>query len=578
MHQRNNTLKSQPENVDIKAKLFFDVFNRLHQAQLAKITMGISPAALGSAYCAWIMQLAQSPGHLLDLTFYPIMHASDSLNHMICNDHCANGGDVRFCHGLWQMPPWRLFAENFLQTENWWEHATTAVPGLSTRVERTISFCARQVLDALSPSNFIGSNPYLFKHTIESFGFNLIQGSQIAYKNMLNRAAGLPPPGAENFIPGKNVAITPGKIVFKNHLIELIQYEPQTQSVFKEPVLILPAWIMKYYILDLSPSNSLVKWLVAKGHTVFMVSWLNPQREDRDLGMDDYFRLGAMSAIDSVCKIMPRTRLHLMGYCLGGTLAMIAAAAMGRDNDKRIKSLSLIAAQSDFTDAGELMLFISESEISFLKNMMWEQGYLDTKQMAGSFQMLRSYDLIWSKIIDDYMHGSERGMIDLLAWNADATRMPYKMHTEYLEKLFLNNEFARGHFKVENEWVAPKNIHLPLFTVSTEKDHVAPWKSVYKIHLMTNTDFTFVLTSGGHNAGVISEPDHPGRYYFISEHKKDSTYLGPLKWLQSAEKKDGSWWLAWHDWLAQQSSAKHVPSHPLETSLPDAPGTYVMQK
>jgi len=557
---------------------FFTIFDKVFQANLAKVTMGMSPAALGTAYCGWLLQLTQSPGHLLDLFFYPTTHTNQNIEHILCDDLPNNGSDIRFCKDSWQSMPWRLYAENFLQIEDWWRHATTGVPGLSTRIERTVSFGARQILDAISPSNFVWSNPDLFNATIQSYGLNLIQGTEIGFEHMLTKMAGLPPPGAENFIPGKNVAITPGKIVFSNHLIEVIQYEPQTKTVFKEPILILPAWIMKYYILDLSPNNSLVKWLVSKGHTVFIISWRNPDKEDRELSMDDYYRQGAMSAIDTICGIFPKTKIHLMGYCLGGTLAMIVSAAMARDGDERLKSLSLLAAQGDFTEAGELMLFISESEISFLKNMMWETGYLDTKQMTGSFQMLRSYDLIWSKIIDDYMNGKQRGMIDLLAWNADATRMPYKMHTEYLEKLFLNNAFAEGHFKVEDELVAPKNIHLPIFTVSTEKDHVAPWKSVYKIHLMTNTDITFVLTSGGHNAGVVSEPNHKDRFYFIHEHKKNTPYWGPKKWLKAAEKHEGSWWLAWHDWLKKQSTENCISPPKINTLLPNAPGTYVMQK
>lgn len=553
---------------------FFAFFDKSFQANLGKISMGISPAALGSAYISWILQLAQSPGHILSLVFYPIIRTND-VNQKLSE---GNEEDVRFCKDNWQLMPWHLYAENFLKMEDWCEHATKNVPGLSERVERTISFCTRQVLDAISPSNFAWSNPYLFNETVESRGLNLVRGTQLGFDHMLTRLGGLPPPGAENFIPGKNVAITPGKVVFSNHLIELIQYEPKTKTVFKEPVLIIPAWIMKYYILDLSPNNSMVKWLVSEGHTVFIISWRNPDKKDRNLSMDDYYRQGAMAAIDTVSHIIPKTKIHLMGYCLGGTLAMIVAAAMTRDGDKRLKTLSLLAAQGDFTQAGELMLFISESEISFLENMMWEKGYLDTKQMAGSFQMLRSNDLIWSKMINDYMNGKERGMIDLLAWNADATRMPYKMHTEYLEKLFLNNDFAEGHFKVEDELVAPKNIQLPIFAVSTDKDHVAPWTSVYKIHLMTHTDITFVLTNGGHNAGVISEPNHQGRFYFIKEHKNNTPYQGPKKWLKSAEKRDGSWWLAWHDWLVKESSPKRILPPSIDPSLPPAPGTYIMQK
>ncbi len=559
-------------------RYFFNIFNKTYQANLGKVSMGMSPAAIGTAYSAWMWQLAQSPGHTLDLLCYPAMHYGEFLHNVLSNEPIAQTSDVRFSSDSWQSMPWRLYAESFLQMEEWWRHATSRVPGISSRVERTISFCTRQILDAMCPSNFVYFNPDLFKRTIESAGVNLIQGSQLAVKHMLTRAAGLPPPGAEHFIPGKNVAITPGKVVFSNHLIELIQYEPQTDLVYKEPVLIIPAWIMKYYILDLSPENSLVRWLVSQGHTVFMISWRNPGKEDRDMGMDDYYRQGAMASIDTIERLLPASQIHLMGYCLGGTMAMIVAAAMGRDKDRRLKSLTLLASQGDFTEAGELMVFITESEISFLKNIMWEQGYLDTKQMAGSFQMLRSYDLIWSKMVDDYMHGTERGMIDLLAWNADATRMPTKMHTEYLEKLFLRNEFAAGHFHIEDMLVAPKDIDVPIFAVSTEKDHVSPWKSVYKINLMTNTDLTFVLAKGGHNAGIISEPNHPRRFYFIHESKKDEPYWGPKKWLKSAEKCDGSWWLAWHDWLANRSTIKRVPKRKLDVALPPAPGTYVFQK
>ncbi|STX44567.1 putative Poly-beta-hydroxybutyrate polymerase [Legionella donaldsonii] len=557
---------------------FFRFIDKSFQANLAKGTAGISPASVRNAYFVWLSQLAESPGLLLELALYHILHAHDCINNVICVDKAAGGKDVRFHKESWQAMPWRLFAEGFLQVEDWWRRATTQVPGLPKPVERTVSFWARQFLDAWSPSNFALTNPDLFHETIRSNGLNLIRGTEIAIEDLFERITGTPPAGAEHFIPGKNVAVTPGRVVFSNHLIELIQYEPQTKTVFKEPVLILPAWIMKYYILDLSPNNSLVKWLVGQGHTVFIVSWRNPDGDDRNLGMDDYYRQGAMAAIDAVSTSLPQAKINLMGYCLGGTLAMITAAAMARDGDKRLNSLTLLAAQGDFREAGELMLFASEGEVSFLKNMMWDQGYLDTKQMAGSFQMLRTYDLIWSKMIQDYLHGMSRGMIDLTAWNADATRMPYKMHSEYLEKLFLNNDFAEGRFAVEGEPIASENIQVPVFAVGTEKDHVAPWKSVYKIHLMANGDITFVLTSGGHNAGIVSELGHLGRYYYIHERKRNEAYLAPSRWLDRAEKRDNSWWQAWHDWLTQQDTQKRVSPPGIDKALPTAPGVYVMQK
>ncbi|CZH27790.1 TPA: alpha/beta fold hydrolase [Legionella pneumophila] len=556
----------------------FRFIDKLYQANLGKLTVGISPAALNTAYHSWLAQLLQSPGSMLRLACYPLLHANDYLYNLFKYDKPRDGKDVRFHTDNWGYYPWRLWAEQFLQFEDWCLQASGKIPGLPLHVKRTVTFSTRQILDALSPSNFVLTNPDLLQETIRSNGQNLIRGTELAFQDFLEKITGSPPAGVENFIPGKQVAVTKGKVVYSNHLIELIQYAPQTEKVYKEPILILPAWIMKYYILDLLPENSLVNWLVSQGHTVFIVSWRNPTKEDRNLGLDDYYRLGAMDAINAVSNAIPHSKIHLMGYCLGGTLALLTAAAMAHDQDNRLKTLSLLAAQGDFIDAGELLLFITKSEVSFLKSMMWEQGYLDTKQMSGAFQMLRTYDLIWSKMVQDYMHGTQRGMIPLLAWNADATRMPYKMHSEYLEKLFLNNDFAEGRFILDGKPVVGENIRIPAFVVSTEKDHVAPWKSVYKTHLLINSDITFVLANGGHNAGIVSEPGHEGRYYHIRERKKDSTYLDPKTWLKKAEFREGSWWIAWHDWLVIHSSKKQLSAPKLDKKLPNAPGKYVLQK
>lgn len=559
-------------------KEFYAFINKYYQANLAKFTAGLSPAALNTAYFSWLAQLSQAPGKVLELSLFPWLHSGEYLKNLLTQEKPANGTDVRFQSDNWSHYPFRLWAEHYLQMEKWSLMTTTNVPGLPVQVKRSVAFKIKQILDAISPSNFVLTNPDLIIETQRSGGQNLVRGTELAIQDMLDKITGAPPAGVENFIPGKQVAVTKGRVVYSNHLIELIQYEPQTKEVYKEPILILPAWIMKYYILDLLPENSLVNWLTQQGHTVFIVSWRNPDSSDRNLGIDDYYRMGAMAAIDEVSRIIPKTGIHLMGYCLGGTLAMLTAAAMARDHDKRIKSLTLLAAQGDFTEAGELLLFITKSEVSFLKSMMWDQGFLDTKQMAGSFQMLRSYDFIWSKMVQDYMHGTQRGMIALLAWNADATRMPYKMHSEYLEKLFLNNDFAEGRFTLEDEHIVAGNIQAPAFVVSTEKDHVAPWKSVYKTHLLINSDITFVLTNGGHNAGIVSEPGHEGRSYHIRERAKDSPYLDPKTWLKESTHVTGSWWTAWHEWLVQQSSAKQVKARQLDATLPKAPGVYVSQK
>jgi polyhydroxyalkanoate synthase len=299
-------------------------------------------------------------------------------------------------------------------------------------------------------------------------GTNLVLGFQNFVEDYQRTICGKPPDGTEKFQVGRDVAISAGKVVYRNHLIELIQYAPTTDRVRPEPILIVPAWIMKYYILDLSPKNSLVRYLTERGFTVFMISWKNPgataccwehlDDNDRNLGMEDYRRLGIMAALDAIQTIIPDQKVHSLGYCLGGTLLSIAAAAMARDCDERLKTVTLLAAQQDFTEAGELTLFINESQVSFLENLMWAQGYLDAKQMLGAFQLLRSKDLIWSRIVHDYLMGQRTPMTDLMAWNSDATRMPYRMHSEYLRGLFLNNDLAEGRFRVENRTIAVSDI------------------------------------------------------------------------------------------------------------------------
>ncbi|HTR45715.1 MAG TPA: alpha/beta fold hydrolase, partial [Thermodesulfovibrionales bacterium] len=430
--------------------------DRLIQAWLGRFTLDLSPASLMIAYLDWRVHLAFSPAKQTELSEEALrnlqklsLYAGRALSDPSTPD-CIKPlpQDHRFTSPDWHLWPFNLIYQSFLMIEQWWQKATVEVQGVSRHHEDVTSFAARQVLDIFSPSNFIHTNPEILKATVAQGGNNLVRGMKNLIEDWERALSGQRPVGTEAFNVGRNVAVTPGKVVYRNRLIELIQYEPATDMASAEPVLIVPAWIMKYYILDLSPHNSLVRYLVEKGHTVFMISWKNPGPEDRNLGMEDYRTLGVMEALDAVSSIVPEQKVHAVGYCIGGTLLTITAAAMARDGDDRLRGVTLFAAETDFTEAGEIMTFIDESQVSYLENIMWEKGYLDTRAMAGSFQLLRSNDLIWSRMVREYLLGERQPMTDLMAWNADVTRMPYRMHSEYLRNLVLNNELASGRYVV----------------------------------------------------------------------------------------------------------------------------------
>jgi polyhydroxyalkanoate synthase len=567
-----------------------DIVDRSLHATIARFTFGLSPAALAKAYFDWMTHLAVSPGKRLQLVDKAARKATRFGNYAFRS--ALEGGktpccieplpqDRRFAGEDWQKPPYNFMYQAFLLQQQWWHNATTGLRGVSKHHEAMVEFVSRQILDMVSPSNFLATNPEVLRQTVSKAGMNLVSGLRNMAEDWERTVSGKKPVGTENFVVGRDVAATPGKVVYRNRLIELIQYAPATGKVRPEPVLIVPAWIMKYYILDLSPHNSLVKYLTDHGFTVFMISWKNPNPEDRDLGLDDYRTLGVMAALDAVRAIVPEQKVHAVGYCLGGTLLSIAAAAMARDGDDRLKSVTLLAAQTDFTDAGELMLFINESQVAFLEDMMWEQGFLDAKQMAGAFQMLGSGDLVWSRMVRDYLMGERAPMIDLMAWNADATRLPYRMHSEYLRRLFLNNDLAAGRYMVADKPVALTDIRAPIFTVGTVRDHVAPWRSTYKINFLTDTDVTYLLTTGGHNAGIVSEPGHDHRGFQVMTRKADDRYIDPDAFLAQAPQKQGSWWPEWVAWLATQSGEPVDPpamGAAAYASLGDAPGTYVLQQ
>ena len=552
-------------------------FDRLLHAEEARFTASISPASLLLAFLDWALHLANAPGHGSDLAGQAVQQWGRlwSGRHPVMplqEDH-------RFGDSVWSLPPFNIIQQSFLLCEEWWRLATDGPPGVARSNSEIVSFTTRQMLDVFAPSNCPMTNPEVLRATMLQYGWNYIKGFCNFMEDYKRLATGRPTTRTEGFKAVKVVAATPGKVVLRNDLMELIQYLPETTEVRPEPVLIVPAWIMKYYILDLSPTNSLVRYLVARRFTVFCISWRNPGAEMRDVALDDYRRLGVMAAVDAVCTITEAQKLHACGYCLGGTLLAIAAAAMARDHDDRLATTTLLAAQADFTEAGELQLFTNESQLAFLDDVMWRRGYLDSTQMAGAFQLLRSNDLVWSRIIKTYLLGERDKPSDLMAWNADATRMPYRMHSEYLRRLFLRNDLAEGRYLIDGRPVAVSEIDTPIFAVGTETDHVAPWRSVFKIHLLSEQDITFVLTSGGHNAGIVSEPGHRGRHYRIGRRADPMIYIAPETWRTDADLREGSWWPAWFSWLESHSGNPVAPPSlsALYPPLGDAPGDYVRE-
>jgi len=485
--------------------------------------------------------------------------------------------DKRFADPAWQAAPYRWLAQTFLLQERWWHAATTGVPGVTRHHEQMVSFAARQWLDMAAPSNFVTANPVVQQRTLQEGGMNLLRGAMHVAEDACREALDQPPVGAEQFEPGRNVAVTPGRVVLRNRLMELIQYDPATKTVRAEPVLLVPAWIMKYYVLDLSEANSMVKFLVNQGFTVFAISWKNPDATDRDLCMDDYARLGVLAALDAIRAIVPDVRVHATGYCLGGTLLATAAAALGRSKHQALKTVTLLAAQTDFTEPGEIALFVDEGQIAFLERQMWQRGYLDKSQMKSTFQMLRSNDLVWSHRLHNQLLGERAPVSDLMAWNADGTRLPYRMHVEYLRGLFLDNALARGEWKVEGTAVNLADITVPIFNVGTVQDHVAPWRSVFKLQALTDAPQTFVLTAGGHNVGIVNPPGQAKSSYRLRQRAASDRLLTPDEWLQTTPSVAGSWWSAWAGWLARHSG-RRVPPPSMGASLGAAPGLYVHQR
>jgi polyhydroxyalkanoate synthase len=491
--------------------------------------------------------------------------------------------DHRFVEKRWDDWPFGLYQQAFLLVQQWLDVAVKDCPGVTPHHEAVTRFVMRQLLDFVSPANFPFTNPVVQDRIKQTVGMCLLEGARLFAEDWQRLLRRQPPSEKDSFEVGNNLAVTPGEVVFRNELMELIQYTPVTPMVRPQPILIVPAWIMKYYILDLSPDTSLVRYLIAKGFSVFMISWRNPGADQRDLDMESYRRDGVMRAMDAVLAITGKDTVHACGYCLGGTLLSIAAAAAAREGDKRFRTITLLAAQTEFSEPGEIGLFIDEAQVRFLENMMWQQGYLDSRQMGGAFEMLRSADLIWSRAVQEYLMGERPPVSELMAWNADGTRMPYAMHSQYLRRLFLEDALAEEKYRVGNRTISLRDIDVPFYVVGTEADHVAPWRSVWKIHYLTDTDLHFVLVSGGHNGGIVSPPGHAGRHYRRLDRPRGVHHPDADAWLAGAPSHEGSWWADWAQWLADKSDEPVKAGKPgnIKTGYPvlgDAPGRYVLQR
>jgi polyhydroxyalkanoate synthase len=556
--------------------------DRLFRAYIGQASTGFSPVALILAYTDWLAHLMLSPFKVNDMLHnaqYNYFKLWKSLPAFFMGETGGENFKERYKDKIWGYWPYNILAHSHLLAQDWWQEAGK-IRGMSQHHKDMVSFLNALVLSAFSPENFPLLNPEIRAKTFAESGRNYLKGMNNALVDAKRYYFNETPAELENYRPGKDVAVTKGKVIFRNHLFELIQYKPATAKVYAEPVLIIPAWIMKYYILDLSPHNSLVRYLVEKGHTVFMMSWKNPDAGYREVSFIDYLKEGALQAVDVVRDVAPGQKIQAVGYCIGGTLLAMLAAYLANKKQDILGTITLFAALTDFTEPGQLQTFIDEAQVSYLEDVMFAQGFLRGEQLASAFDFMQPEKLIWQKIIQDYMLGERAKGLDLIAWDKDLTRLPYRMHSEYLQSLYLDNSLAEGEFEVDGEALDLDLVAAPIFLVSTEKDHIAPWKSVYKLHYLTGSEITFALANKGHNGGIISEPGHKGREYRIATRRAGGHTLRPRKWLQNHEPKPGSWWVEWESWLASHTSGQGAPL-PMGggeyAALGDAPGKYIYE-
>jgi len=489
--------------------------------------------------------------------------------------------DRRFKGEAWEHEVFDFIKQSYLLTSNWMENTVSDVEGLDKKTKAKVEFFTKQYVDALSPTNFVMTNPEVLQTTIESHGENLVNGLRNLLEDLErgNGKLSIKMTDADAFEVGKNVATSPGKVVFRNDLMELIQYTPTTEKVSKTPLLICPPWINKFYILDLREKNSFIKWAVEQGNTVFVISWVNPDRKLAMKTFADYMLEGPLAAIEAIKQATGEDEVNAIGYCIGGTLLATTLAYMAAKKIKGVKSATFFTTMVDFEEAGDLGVFIDDTSLKNLEDKMNERGYLEGSEMASTFNMMKANDLVWSFVVNNYLLGKDPFPFDLLFWNSDSTRMPAAMHSFYLRNMYLDNKLVEpGGIEIEGVKLDLRKIDVPTYIISTREDHIAPWQPTYKATQLYKGPIRFILSASGHIAGVVNPPA-AGKYcYWIN----DETPADPEKWLAGAEQHEGSWWPDWDKWIKKQNGKEltdaRKPGDGKLKALCDAPGTYVTMK
>ncbi len=490
-------------------------------------------------------------------------------------------GDRRFKDEDWSAnPTFSAIKQFYLLAARWLESMVTSADGLDPKTRQKALFYMRQFLSAVAPTNFMATNPKVIRATTESNGENLRRG----FTNLLDdmeRSRGplqIALTDAQAFRLGENIATTPGKVVYQNELMQLIQYTPTTDKVYRRPLMIVPPWINKYYVLDMQPKNSFIRWAVGEGHTVFVISWINPAAGHSDKRFDDYLLEGPIAGLDAIQRATGEREVNALGYCIGGTLLACTLAHMAARGDARIASATFFTTMLDFADPGELGVFIDEAQIDTVEQHMEKKGFLDGSQMAQVFNMLRENDLIWSAFINNYLLGKDPPAFDLLYWNSDSTRMPAMMHGFYLREMYLNNRLIEPDaLTVAGTPIDLHRIDTPAYFLSAREDHIAPWRSTFAATKLFTGPVRFVLAASGHIAGVINPPA-AGKYNYWTNTRKGRTSEA---WLNAAERHDGSWWPDWSKWVARKGGGKVAAREPGAGKVPaieDAPGAYVKMR